>query len=345
MHRLLKRQIKKHVSRDQQVPAELEKFVRAVDEAYASYDSDRAMLERSLELSSGELVEANRELREQKRELESSLKQVREMKDQMVIQEKMASLGSLTAGIAHEIKNPLNFINNFADLSKELIEEVNELLEPGAELDREELDETLGLLTENLQKIAHHGSRADSIVKGMLLHSRGKAGTRVETDVNALVEEYLNLAYHGMRAKDTTFNVGLEREYAEDLPMIPMVPQDVSRVFLNIISNACYAANKKRETSAGDYKPTVTVTTRLADDRVEVLIADNGIGIPKDIMDKVFNPFFTTKPPNEGTGLGLSITYDIVVEGHGGTLDMESVEGEGTTFSIKLPMRMPGITG
>ena len=209
----------------------------------------------------------------------------------------------------------------------------------GAELDREELDEVLGMLTENLQKIAHHGSRADSIVKGMLLHSRGKAGTRVDTDVNALVEEYLNLAYHGMRAKDTTFNVSLERDYAEELPLVPMVPQDVSRVFLNIISNACYAANKKRESAGDDYSPTVTVTTRAAGEMIEVLISDNGTGIPKDIVDKVFNPFFTTNPPNEGTGLGLSITYDIVVEGHGGTLDLDTTEGEGTTFLIKLPIQ------
>ena len=338
MHRLLKRQVKKYMSRNLEVEERHQKFIDAINDAYNDYESDLQMLDRSLKLSSAELVEANRGLRSQKQELEANLKQIRQMKDQLVLQEKMASLGSLTAGIAHEIKNPLNFVNNFADLSKDLLIELKEILEEEP-IDMEDLAEVMELLSSNLNKIVHHGNRADKIVKGMLLHSRGKSGERELTDINSLLEEYVNLAYHGLRAQNTQFNCTINREYQEDLPKANIVPQNLSRVFLNIISNAFYAANKRKKQEGDVFSPTIDVKTRLFDaNTIEVQIEDNGIGIPKESLDKIFNPFFTTKPPGEGTGLGLSITYDIVVQEHNGTLDVKSTVGEGTLFAIRFPI-------
>ena len=256
--------------------------------------------------------------------------------------EKMASLGQLTAGIAHEIKNPLNFVNNFADLSVELLDELKEtaaLAIAALEDDkRTEIDETIGMLTGNLEKIAEHGRRADGIVKSMLEHSRGSSGDRRSVDLNSLVEEALNLAYHGGRAQDQSFNVTLERDYADLIAPIELVPQDITRVCLNLFSNGFYATTKRqREEGDPNFKPTLTVSTRDLGDAAEISIRDNGMGIPSEIKDKLFQPFFTTKPTGEGTGLGLSISYDIVTQEHGGTISVDSQVGEFTEFTVRLP--------
>jgi two-component system NtrC family sensor kinase len=254
----------------------------------------------------------------------------------------MASLGQLTAGIAHEIKNPLNFVNNFAGLSVELLDELKETAAPaiGALDDdkRTEIDETIEMLTGNLEKIADHGRRADNIVKSMLEHSRGSSGERRSVDLNGLIEEALNLAYHGGRAQDQNFNITLEREYAEALPPIELVPQDITRVCLNLFTNGFYATTKRqREGGDANFKPTLRVTTRDLGDAVEIRVRDNGIGIPPEIKNKLFQPFFTTKPTGEGTGLGLSISYDIVTQQHGGTITVDSRVGEFSEFTVRLP--------
>jgi signal transduction histidine kinase len=254
----------------------------------------------------------------------------------------MASLGQLTAGIAHEIKNPLNFVNNFAGLSVELLDELKETTAPAiATLDedkRSEVDETIELLTGNLEKIAEHGKRADNIVKSMLEHSRGVTGERREVDLNGLVEEALNLAYHGARAQDQSFNITLEREFDQALDRIELAPQEMTRVFLNLFGNGFYAATKRaREDGDASFRPILTVATRNVGDTVEVRVRDNGTGILPEIKDKLFQPFFTTKPTGEGTGLGLSISYDIVTQQHGGTIMVESEPGAFTEFTVRLP--------
>jgi two-component system NtrC family sensor kinase len=260
----------------------------------------------------------------------------------LVHAQKMAALGQLTAGIAHEIKNPLNFVNNFAELSGELLDELKEAAAPAiAELDedkRTDIDETIAMLTGNLEKIAEHGRRADNIVKSMLEHSRGVSDERRKVDLNNLIDEALNLAYHGARAQDRSFNIGLEHDYAPMLKPIELVPQEITRVFLNLFGNGFYAAHKRVQQSAdASFQPLLTVATRDFDDAVEVRIRDNGIGIPAEIRDKLFQPFFTTKPTGEGTGLGLSISYDIVTQQHGGTIEVESRVGEFTEFTLRLP--------
>ena len=274
-------------------------------------------------------------------ELEQALQRLKETQEQLVVQEKMASLGALTAGIAHEIKNPLNFVTNFAELSADLLGDLCQALEPvRAGLAPEEaanLDEIVSSLTGNLQRIREHGKRADSIVRGMLAHSRGSSGRRENVDLNALIAEAVNLAYHGLRARDPNFNVLIECDYDQAQPHLLAVPQDLSRVFLNVINNGCYAANERRPGAADAFRPTLRVTTRNWSDTVEVRIRDNGAGIPKDVMPKIFNPFFTTKPAGSGTGLGLSLSYQIVVEQHKGTIRAESQEGEYTEFVITLP--------
>jgi signal transduction histidine kinase len=262
----------------------------------------------------------------------------------LIQSEKMASLGALTAGIAHEIKNPLNFVNNFASLSNELLGELKETAAPAfATLDaagRGEIDETIEMLSGNLEKIQEHGRRADAIVKSMLAHSRGGSGDRREADVNALVEESLNLAFHGARAQDQNFNIALERDYDKAMKPIELVPQDVTRVFLNLCGNGFYAANKRRK-EGGDaaFRPVLKVATRELGDAVEVRIRDNGTGIPPELKDKLFQPFFTTKPTGEGTGLGLSISYDIVTQQHGGTIAVDSRVGDFTEFTVRLPRK------
>ncbi|HTQ33031.1 MAG TPA: GAF domain-containing protein [Stellaceae bacterium] len=282
------------------------------------------------------------ETREARDAAEGALRDLKAAQGRLIQAEKMASLGQLTAGIAHEIKNPLNFVNNFAALSNELLDEVKETAAPAlATLDddkREELDETMALLSGNLQKIAEHGRRADNIVKSMLEHSRGVNGERREVDLNALVEESLNLAYHGARAQDQSFNITLERDFDARLKPVELVPQDMTRVFLNLFGNGFYAAAKRAQAANGSgFRPVLHVATREAGDAVEVRVRDNGTGIPADIRDKLFQPFFTTKPTGEGTGLGLSISYDIVTQQHGGTIAVASEEGNFTEFTIRLP--------
>ena len=288
------------------------------------------------------LVEARTaELAQKNDTLEGALRRLHEAQQQLILQEKMASLGGLTAGIAHEIKNPLNFVNNFAELAADLSRELKQELETQRDrLDAETLKSVDDLLSDielNLSKIADHGKRADSIVHGMLLHSRGTPGERRPTDLNALLDEYVNLAYHGMRAQDSAFNVSIEKDYDPTVGIIDVAPQDLSRVFLNITNNACYATRVRKRAAGDSYSPTLWVKTRRLGDQAEVRIRDNGTGIPRDILDKVFNPFFTTKPTGQGTGLGLSMSYDIVIAAHGGELLVESEEGSFTEFILRLP--------
>jgi signal transduction histidine kinase/HAMP domain-containing protein len=274
-------------------------------------------------------------------ELRRAHEELKAAQANLIHSEKMASLGQLTAGIAHEIKNPLNFVNNFAALSIELLEELRETAAPGlAALDddaRAEIDEVSAMLTGNLEKIAEHGRRADGIVKSMLLHSRGGSGDRQVVDLNALVDEALTLAYHGARAKDQNFNIAMERDFAPDLAPIEVVPQDITRVLLNLIGNGFYAANKRKQRAGDDFRPTLTVATRELGEAVEIRVRDNGVGIPPEARDKLFQPFFTTKPAGEGTGLGLSISYDIVTQQHGGTISVASEVGEYSEFTVRLP--------
>jgi signal transduction histidine kinase len=282
------------------------------------------------------------EIRAARDAAEAAYRDLQAAQASLVQAQKMAALGQLTAGIAHEIKNPLNFVNNFASLSNELLGELKEQAEPAlATLDddkRAEIDETMVMLSGNLEKIAEHGQRADNIVKSMLEHSRGVSGERREVDLNGLIEEALNLAYHGARAQDQSFNITLERDYAQALKPIELVPQEMTRVFLNLFDNGFYAADKRAKASDGNgYRPTLSVTTRAAEAAVEVRVRDNGTGIPADIREKLFQPFFTTKPTGEGTGLGLSISYDIVTQQHGGTIEVASEEGAYTEFTIRLP--------
>jgi signal transduction histidine kinase len=279
------------------------------------------------------------ELRERTQELSRSLDDLRTAQDRLVQTEKLASLGQLTAGIAHEIKNPLNFVNNFSALSGELIDELNEVLKT-TEMDgktREEIEELTHMLKGNLEKVVQHGKRADSIVKNMLLHSREGSGEHRPADINAIVEESLNLAYHGARAEKSGFNITLKRDLDPDAGMVDLYPQEITRVFLNLISNGFYAANKRKETTNGDFEPMLSASTRNLGNRVEIRIRDNGTGIPEDVKEKMFNPFFTTKPAGEGTGLGLSMSHDIVVKQHGGRIDVDTKAGAFTEFIITLP--------
>jgi signal transduction histidine kinase len=281
------------------------------------------------------------ELRTARDAAEKALLELRATQQQLVVQQKMAALGQLTAGIAHEIKNPLNFINNFAGLSHELLAELKAAAAPlWAALDdgaRAEIDEVIGLLSGNLDKIVEHGRRADNIVRSMLEHSRGISGERRTVDLNALVDEALNLAYHGARARDQGFNITLQRDFADRIAPIALVPQDMTRVFLNLFGNGFYAADERRREAQHDFGPMLKVATRDLGDAVEVRIRDNGSGIPPEARDKLFQPFFTTKPTGEGTGLGLSISYEIVTQQHGGSITVDSEEGAFTEFTIRLP--------
>jgi len=282
------------------------------------------------------------EIRAARDAAEAAYRDLKAAQASLIQAEKMASLGQLTAGIAHEIKNPLNFVNNFADLSVELLDELKETAAPAiaalSQGKRIEIDETIGMLTGNLEKIAEHGRRADGIVKSMLEHSRGSSGERRSVDLNGLIEEALNLAYHGARAQDASFNITLERDFTEAIAPIELVPQDITRVCLNLFSNGFYAATKRqREGGNSNFKPTLKVSTRDLGDAVEINIRDNGVGITPEIKDKLFQPFFTTKPTGEGTGLGLSISYDIVTQEHGGTISVDNQVGEFTEFTVRLP--------
>ncbi len=291
-------------------------------------------------------IAAARDAAEQaSRTIEAAYRDLKTAQANLIQAEKMASLGQLTAGIAHEIKNPLNFVNNFAALSVDLLAELKEAAAPGFAVltddQRAEIDDVSGMLTSNLQKITEHGKRADGIVKAMLEHSRGASGERRTVDINMLADEALNLAYHGARAQDQSFNITLDRDFGDAIAPIEVNPQDMTRVLLNLFSNGFYAANKRARGDAGpDFNPTLKVSTREAGDAVEIRVRDNGTGIPADIRDKLFQPFFTTKPTGEGTGLGLSITYDIVTKAHGGTISVDSEVGDHTEFTIHLPRKM-----
>lgn len=279
-----------------------------------------------------------RQLEEAKVRVDAALTELKATQTQLIQKEKLASLGELTAGIAHEIQNPLNFVNNFSELSVELISELmEERRKEHGKRDEELENELLSDLSQNQEKINHHGKRAASIVRGMLEHSRVSTGERQATDLNALVDEYLRLAYQGLRAKDSTFSSDYELIADENLPLISVVPQEIGRVLLNLINNAFYAVNQRAKSETADYQPKVTVSTKQKDNQVQISVQDNGRGIPAAIKDKIFQPFFTTKPTGEGTGLGLSLSYDIVTKGHGGTIEVKTKEGEGTTFTVMLP--------
>jgi len=281
------------------------------------------------------LEETIAELEQKRKAVEKTLSELKAAQAQLVQSEKMASLGELTAGIAHEIQNPLNFVNNFSEVSTELLEEMKEELQNG---DLEEAFAIADDLRQNLEKITHHGKRADGIVKGMLQHSRSSDGTKEPVDLNTVVDEYLRLAYHGMRAKNKSFNATLETDYDGSIGEVTLVPQDMGRVLLNLLTNAFYAVNEKKEGHAGGYQPVVSVKTKRTETGVEIRVEDNGNGIPEEISAKIFQPFFTTKPTGQGTGLGLSLSYDIV-KAHGGEISVESEEGKGTQFNVILPVR------
>ncbi len=266
------------------------------------------------------------------KQLQESIESLKATQAQLIQSEKMASLGELTAGIAHEIQNPLNFVNNFSEVNKELLAEMNE------EIEKKNFDEVKALakdVTDNEEKIIFHGKRADAIVKGMLQHSRSSNATKEPTDINKLADEYLRLAYHGLRAKDKSFNATLKTDFDESIGNINIIPQDIGRVVLNLITNAFYVVDEKKRQIGDGYEPTVSVTTKKMDDKVLITVKDNGNGIPQKVLDKIFQPFFTTKPTGQGTGLGLSLSYDIV-KAHGGELRVETKEGEGSTFIIQL---------
>ncbi len=270
----------------------------------------------------------------QKEKADNTLKELKSTQSQLIQSEKMASLGELTAGIAHEIQNPLNFVNNFSEVSNELISEMLEEVDKG---NTEEVKVIAGDVQQNLEKILHHGKRADAIVKGMLQHSRSSNGVKEPADINVLADEYLKLAYHGLRAKDKTFNATLVTHYDETIGRISIVPQDIGRVILNLITNAFYAITEKSKQANEGYLPSVEISTRRSGSKVELIVKDNGNGIPGPALDKIFQPFFTTKPTGQGTGLGLSLSYDII-KAHGGTISVETREREGTTFTIELPI-------
>ena len=279
------------------------------------------------------LVRNNRLKQKAKQKIEQAYDQLKTTQTQLIHSEKMASLGELTAGIAHEIQNPLNFVNNFSEVNTELIDELNDEAKKG------NLDEVKAIarsIKDNEQKINHHGKRADTIVKGMLQHSRMSSGQKELTDINALCHEYLRLSYHGLRAKDKLFNAKFETDFDSSLPKLNVVPQDIGRVILNLVNNAFYAVTLRLRQRDNTYKPTVTVSTRKEGNSVLISVKDNGNGIPESIKEKIFQPFFTTKPTGQGTGLGLSLSYDIV-KGHCGTIDVENKQ-EGTEFSVKLPV-------
>jgi signal transduction histidine kinase len=282
------------------------------------------------------------EVQARTQELSQSLDDLRTAQDRLIQTEKLASLGQLTAGIAHEIKNPLNFVNNFSALSGELIDELNEVLK-STNLDdktREEIDELTHMLKANLEKVVQHGKRADSIVKNMLLHSREGSGEHRPADINAILEESLNLAYHGARAEKAGFNITLKRDLDPNAGMVDLYPQEITRVFLNLISNGFYAATKRKQSGEAGFEPTLAASTRNLGNRVEIRIRDNGTGIPPEVKEKIFNPFFTTKPVGEGTGLGLSMSHDIVVKQHGGAIDVDTKPGVFTEFIITLPRKL-----
>ncbi len=297
------------------------------------------LLEETIE----ELEQKRKAIEETNTALTRSLEELKAAQAQLIQSEKMASLGELTAGIAHEIQNPLNFVNNFSEVSRELLDEMKAALDNDEKEEAKELAEDV---IQNMEKIMHHGKRADGIVKGMLQHSRSSSGQKELTDINALCDEYLRLAYHGWRAKDHSFNAKFETVFDESVGKINVIPQDLGRVILNLINNAFFAVNERSIKGEADYQPTVIVSTSLSPlpgrgvgGEVIISIRDNGTGIPASVVEKIFQPFFTTKPTGQGTGLGLSLSYDIISKGHGGILQVETTEGSGTCFTITLPQQ------
>jgi signal transduction histidine kinase len=304
----------------------------------AQEQEKRQILATQNETLEKQVVQRTSELSHQKEELQSTLEHLKATQTQLIQSEKMASLGELTAGIAHEIQNPLNFVNNFSEVSRELVEELRQehrKPEPDTDLEADLLND----LKQNLEKIHHHGKRADSIVKGMLQHSRASSGEKQPTDINTLVDEYLRLSYHGLRAKDKDFNAQFELKADPGLGKVEIVPQEIGRVLLNLFNNAFYAVNQKKYQLNGQYQPQVIVSTRKLGSKIEISVKDNGTGIPESVQQKIFQPFFTTKPTGEGTGLGLSLSYDIITKGHGGEIRVESKEGEGSEFVVYLPTK------
>ena len=326
----------------QQKAAEKERIKRQKED-----EINRAIAIRKVELE--ELVaERTAEITKQKEELEQTLSELKATQTQLIQSEKMASLGELTAGIAHEIQNPLNFVNNFSEISTELLDELKEEMQKG---NSEETEAITNDLKQNLEKIIHHGKRADGIVKAMLQHSRSSSGTKEPTDINALADEYLRLAYHGLRAKDKSFNATLKTDFDEAISKIDVVPQEIGRVILNLLTNAFYAVSEKKKQLAKNlpaeesqkeqspYTPTVLISTKKLNGKVEIKISDNGKGISEAEVEKIFQPFYTTKPSGKGTGLGLSMSYEIVTKEHGGQLVAENNKGEGVTFTVILPVK------
>jgi len=282
------------------------------------------------------LNEKNLQIEKQSESLKKTLDELKSTQAQLIQSEKMASLGELTAGIAHEIQNPLNFVNNFSEVNTELVEELQAARSKlRAERDEALEDGIINDIKQNLEKINHHGKRAGAIVKGMLQHSRTSSGQKELTDINALCDEYLRLAYHGLRAKDKTFNPEIKTDFDNNVRKISIVPQDIGRVILNLINNAFYAVKERSRQHIRGYEPAIVVATKKIKDKIEISVKDNGNGIPKNIVDKIFQPFFTTKPTGQGTGLGLSLAYDIV-KAHGGEIRLENQEGEGCAFIIHL---------
>ena len=295
------------------------------------------MAERKAELEKV-VAERTLELTQQKEELEKALVELKTTQAQLIQQEKLASLGELTAGIAHEIQNPLNFVNNFSDVSAELLEEFKtEVMHKLPVAEKKHADEILTSLTQNLEKITYHGKRADSIVKSMMQHTRSGTGQKEATDINALADEYLRLAYHGLRAKDKSFNAQLNCDFDNNIGQVKVVYQDISRVLLNLYNNAFYSVQKKKKELGNNFSPAVNVSTGLLGKMLEIRVRDNGYGIPQNVLERIFHPFFTTKPPGEGIGLGLSLSYDII-KSQGGEVKVETKEGEFAEFIIKLPV-------
>jgi signal transduction histidine kinase len=306
--------------------------------AHALLEKERIEKEKEIERShmiEHQKVELELQVASRTSELRQSIAELKATQTQLIQSEKMASLGELTAGIAHEIQNPLNFVNNFSEVNKEMVEELEQELKKG------NIEEALSIAADikgNEEKINHHGKRADFIVKGMLQHSRTGTGEKQPTNINILADEFLRLSYHGLRAKDKNFNAELITRFDENLPKVNIVQQDIGRVLLNLFNNAFYAVNQKQKTAGIDYKPEVTVSTTINKNNLIISVKDNGNGIPDAIKDKIMQPFFTTKPTGEGTGLGLSLSYDIVVKGHGGSITVDTKEGEGSEFTIHLPI-------
>ncbi len=298
-------------------------------------EKDRNTLSIMLQESIEDLQKKSLVIEDANKALTQTLEELKATQAQLIQSEKMASLGELTAGIAHEIQNPLNFVNNFSEVSNELLDEMTEQLEKGNANEAKAIANEVKM---SLEKINLHGKRADGIVKSMLQHSRTSNNKKEPTDINVLADEYLRLAYHGLRAKDKSFNAALKTDYDENIGLVKVISQDIGRVILNLITNAFYAVMEKKKLKPAGYEPTVTVSTKKVDNKIIVEVKDNGTGISQKAIDKIFQPFFTTKPTGQGTGLGLSLSYDIVTKGHGGEIKVETKEGESTGFSVILPV-------